>query len=176
MKPDLLYGLATGILFGILLQRSEVIRYDRQLGALRLKDFTILKFMLSAVAVAMVGTYILKDMGLAKLSVKPMILGAVIPGGILFGIGWALLGYCPGTSAGALGEGRIDAFWGILGMLAGAGIYAEAYPVLKRTLLAWGDFGKITIPEVLGVNHWVVIAAFVIAILAFFGWMEKESL
>ena len=176
MKPDLLYGLATGILFGILLQRSEVIRYDRQLGALRLKDFTILKFMLSSVAVAMVGTYILKDMGLAKLSVKPMILGAVIPGGILFGIGWALLGYCPGTSAGALGEGRTDAFWGILGMLAGAGIYAEAYPVLKRTLLAWGDFGKITIPEVLGVNHWVVIAAFVIAILAFFGWMEKESL
>jgi hypothetical protein len=176
MKPDLLYGLATGILFGILLQRSEVIRYDRQLGALRLKDFTILKFMLSAVAVAMVGTYILKDMGLAKLSIKPMILGAVIPGGILFGIGWALLGYCPGTSAGALGEGRLDAFWGILGMLAGAGLYAEAYPVLKRTLLAWGDFGKITIPEVLGVNHWVVIAAFVIAILAFFGWMEKESL
>jgi hypothetical protein len=176
MKPDLLYGLATGILFGILLQRSEVIRYDRQLGALRLKDLTILKFMLSAVAVAMVGTYILKDMGLAKLSVKPMILGAVVPGGILFGIGWALLGYCPGTSAGALGEGRLDAFWGILGMLAGAGLYAEAYPVLKRTLLAWGDFGKITIPEVLGVNHWVVIAAFVIAILAFFGWMEKESL
>jgi len=176
MKPDLLYGLATGILFGILLQRSEVIRYERQLGALRLKDFTILKFMLSAVAVAMVGTYILKDMGLAKLSIKPMILGAVIPGGILFGIGWALLGYCPGTSAGALGEGRLDAFWGILGMLAGAGLYAEAYPVLKRTLLAWGDFGKITIPEVLGVNHWVVIAAFVIAILAFFGWMEKESL
>jgi len=176
MKPDLLYGLATGIIFGILLQRSEVIRYDRQLGALRLKDFTILKFMLSAVAVAMVGTYILKDMGLAKLSIKPMILGAVIPGGILFGIGWALLGYCPGTSAGALGEGRLDAFWGILGMLAGAGLYAEAYPVLKRTLLAWGDFGKITIPEVLGVNHWVVIAAFVIAILAFFGWMEKESL
>lgn len=176
MKPDLLYGLATGFLFGILLQWSEVIRYDRQLGALRLKDFTILKFMLSAIAVAMVGTYILRDMGLAKLSIKPMIMGAVIPGGILFGIGWALLGYCPGTSAGALGEGRLDAFWGILGMLAGAGIYAEAYPVLKRTLLTWGDFGRITIPEVLGVNHWVVIAAFVIAILTFFGWMEKESL
>ncbi|NLI95250.1 MAG: YeeE/YedE family protein [Synergistaceae bacterium] len=176
MKPDLLYGLATGILFGILLQRTEVIRYDRQLGALRLKDLTIVKFMLSTVVVAMVGTYVLRDMGLVKLSIKPMILGAVIPGGILFGLGWALLGYCPGTSAGAVGEGRLDALWGILGMLFGAGIYAEAYPKLQETLLKWGDYGKITLPEVLGVNHWIVIVAFVIATLAFFGWMEKESL
>ena len=176
MKPDLLYGLATGIIFGILLQRTEVIRYDRQLGALRLKDFTIVKFMLSTVVVAMVGTYILRDMGLVKLSIKPMILGAVIPGGMLFGLGWALLGYCPGTSAAAVGEGRLDALWGILGMLVGAGIYAEAYPTLKETLLKWGDYGKITLPDVLGVNHWIVIAAFLIAALAFFGWMEKESL
>jgi uncharacterized membrane protein YedE/YeeE len=176
MKPDLVYGLVTGILFGILLQRSEVIRYDRQLGALRLRDLTIVKFMLSAVVVAMVGTYVLKDMGLAKLSIKPMILGAVVPGGILFGIGWALLGYCPGTAAGALGEGRLDALWGILGMLVGAGLYAEAYPTLQKTLLKWGDFGKITIPEVLGVNHWIVIVVVAISALAFFGWMEKESL
>ena len=176
MKPDLVYGLVTGILFGILLQRSEVIRYDRQLGALRLKDLTIVKFMLSAVVVAMVGTYVLKDMGLAKLSIKPMIMGAVVPGGILFGIGWALLGYCPGTAAGALGEGRLDALWGILGMLAGAGLYAEAYPTLPKSLLEWGDFGKITIPEVLGVNHGIVIVVVAISALAFFGWMEKESL
>ena len=41
----------TGIIFGILLQRSETIRYDRQLGALRLLGFTILKFMLSTIIV-----------------------------------------------------------------------------------------------------------------------------
>lgn len=176
MKPDLLYGLVTGVIFGILMQRAEVARYDRQLGALRLKDLTIVKFMLSTVAVAMVGTYLLKDMGLAKLSVKPMILGAVIPGGILFGLGWALLGYCPGTSAAALGEGRVDALWGILGMLFGAGLYAETYPIVKKTLLTMGDYGKITIPELLGVNHWIVIAVFLVLFLALFRWAEKKGL
>ena len=176
MKPDLLYGLVTGVIFGVLMQRAEVARYDRQLGALRLKDLTIVKFMLSTVAVAMVGTYLLKDMGLAKLSVKPMIMGAVIPGGILFGLGWALLGYCPGTSAAALGEGRLDALWGILGMLFGAGLYAETYPMVKKTLLTMGDYGKITIPEVLGVNHWIVIAVFLVLFLALFRWAEKKGL
>ncbi len=176
MKPDLLYGLVTGVIFGVLMQRAEVARYDRQLGALRLKDLTIVKFMLSTVAVAMVGTYLLKDMGLVKLSVKPMIMGAVIPGGILFGLGWALLGYCPGTSAAALGEGRLDALWGILGMLFGAGLYAETYPMVKKTLLTMGDYGKITIPEVLGVNHWIVIAVFLVLFLALFRWAEKKGL
>ena len=176
MKPDLLYGLVTGVIFGVLMQRAEVARYDRQLGALRLKDLTIVKFMLSTVAVAMVGTYLLKDLGLARLSVKPMIMGAVIPGGILFGLGWALLGYCPGTSAAALGEGRLDALWGILGMLFGAGLFAETYPMVKKTLLTMGDYGKITIPEVLGVNHWIVIAVFLVLFLALFRWAEKKGL
>lgn len=172
----LVYGLITGIVFGFLLQKASVIRYDKQLGALRLIDMTIVKFMLSTVLVAMVGTYLLKDLGFVKLSVKPTILGGVILGGLIFGIGWGLLGYCPGTSAGALGEGRFDAFWGILGMLLGAALYAEAYPVMKKTILTWGDFGKITIPQILGVNHWIIIAIMVIGGLLLFRWFEKKGL
>ncbi len=171
-----IYGLAAGILFGFLLQKARVLRYDRQLGALRLTDMTIVKFMLSTVLVAMVGTYLLKDLGVAKLSVKPTILGGLILGGLLFGLGWGVLGYCPGTSAGALGEGRWDSLWGILGMLAGAAIYAEAYPILKSTVLTWGDFGKITIPDVLGVNHWLVVAVFVIGGILLSQWFEKKGL
>ncbi|NVM25566.1 MAG: hypothetical protein HWN70_06570 [Desulfobacterales bacterium] len=72
------------------------------------------------------------------------------------------MGFCPGTSAGALGEGRRDAAWGILGMLAGAVLCAEAYPSLKETVLTRGDFGKITLPQVLGVNHWIIIPVIVI--------------
>src|SRR4030042_3840145 len=153
----LLYGLITGILFGFLLQKARVLRYDKQLGALRLMDMTIVKFMLSTVLVAMVGTYLLKDLGLVKLSLKTTVLGGTILGGLIFGFGWGLLGYCPGTSAGALGEGRWDALWGILGMLAGAGLYAEAYPGLKKTVLMWGERGKISLPQVFGVNHWFII-------------------
>lgn len=171
----LLYGLITGILFGFLLQKARVLRYDKQLGALRLMDMTIVKFMLSTILVAMVGTYLLKDLGWVKLSIKPTILGGVILGGLIFGIGWGFLGYCPGTSAGALGEGRWDAVWGILGMLGGAALYAEAYPAMKKTVLTWGDFGRITFPQVLGVNHWFVIPFFVAGGLLLFRWFEKKG-
>lgn len=172
----LIYGLITGILFGFLLQKARVIRYDKQLGALRLIDMTIVKFMLSSILVGMVGVYLIKDLGWAQLSVKDTVLGGNILGGLIFGLGWGLLGYCPGTSVGALGEGRWDAVWGILGMLSGAALFAEAYPGLKKTVLTWGDFGKLTLPQVLGVSHWVIIALFVIGGLALFWWFEKKGL
>ncbi len=176
MSHDMIMGLVTGIVFGVLLQRAGVVRYDKQLAALRLRDMTILKFMLSTICVAMVGTYLLVDFGMAKLSVKPTILGGVIIGGALFGVGWAIFGYCPATAVGALGEGRFDTVFGLVGMLVGAGIYAEIYPLMKNTVLTWGDYGKITIPQVLGVNHWIVIAVFVAGTLALFRWFEKKGL
>ena len=172
----LIYGLVTGIFFGFLLQKGRVLRYDKQLGALRLMDMTIVKFMLSTVLVGMVGVYILKDLGLVRLSVKPTNLGANIIGGLIFGAGWGLLGYCPGTSAGALGEGRWDSLWGILGMLVGAAVFAEVYPALKTSILTWGKFGKITLPQVLGVNHWVIVPIFIVGALALFRWFEKKGL
>lgn len=173
---ELWYGLITGILFGFFLQKGRVLRYDKQIAALRLQDMTIVKFMLSHIAVAMVGVYLLYDLGLVKLSLKPTILGGVMIGGILFGLGWGLLGYCPGTSLGALGEGRWDSVWGILGMMVGAGIYAEAYPYLQKSVLTWGDYGKITIPQVLGVTPWVVIIPFLLLVLLLFVWLEKKGL
>ena len=176
MTNDMLYGLVTGILFGFLLQKGRVIRYDKQIGALRLQDMTIVKFMLSAIVVGMIGTYLLVDLGLAKLSIKPMIVGSIVIGGLLFGVGWGLFGYCPGTSMGAVGEGRLDGIWGIAGMLAGAALFAEAFPFLKTTVLKWGDFSKITLPQVLGVNHWMVIIPFAIGTVFLFRWLEKNKL
>lgn len=172
----LLYGLITGVLFGFFLQKGRVLRYDKQIAALRLQDMTIVKFMLSHVAVAMVGVYLLYDMELVKLSVKPTILGGVVIGGLLFGLGWGLLGYCPGTSLGALGEGRWDSVWGILGMLIGARLYAEAYPYLQKTVLTWGNYGKITIPQALGVNHWLIIVPFIVGTAFLFRWLGKKGL
>jgi hypothetical protein len=168
--------LITGIAFGFLLQKGRVLRYDKQLGALLLKDMTIIKFMLSSVLVGMIGVYLLVDLGFAELNIKATVLGGNIIGGLVFGVGWGLLGYCPGTSAGALAEGRWDALWGILGMLTGAALYAEAFPLMKQTVLTWGDFGKITLPGILGINHWVIIAVAVIAGLLLFRFIEKKGL
>ena len=173
---SLMYGLVTGILFGILLQKAEVLRFEKQVGALRLMDMTIFKFMLSAIAVGAVGVYLLKDLGLINLSLKGTSIGAQVLGGTLFGIGWAILGYCPGTAGGALGEGRIDAIWGILGMLFGGGIYALAYPFFKANVIGIGNFGKITLPQILGINHWIIVVVFVAFIIFMFGFFEKKGL
>lgn len=173
---QLIYGLITGLAFGFLLQKGQVLRYDRQLGALRLIDMTIVKFMATTILVAMIGTYFLKDLGLINLSIKTAVLGGNIIGGLLFGLGWGMLGYCPGTSMGALGEGRWDAIWGICGMLAGAALYAEAYPFMKKTVLTWGDYGKITLPEVLGINHWLLIVVLTTGGIFLFWWFERKGL
>ena len=175
MNP-LLLGLVTGILFGFFMQKTRVIRYDKQLGALRLKDMTIVKFMLSSVLIGMAGVYLLKDLGLVKLSLKSTNLGGNIMGGLTFGLGWGLLGYCPGTALGAVGEGRWDGIWGILGMLAGAAVYAETYPWLKRTVLTWGDYGKLSLPQVLGINPWIIIGLFWLGGIMLFRWFEKKGL
>lgn len=172
----LIYGLVTGIAFGFILQKGRVLRYDKQLGALLFRDMTIIKFMLTSVLVGMVGVYLLVDLELAKLSIKTTVLGGNILGGLIFGLGWGLLGYCPGTSAGALGEGRWDAVWGIFGMIAGAALYAEAFPLMQRTVLTWGNFGKISLPQVLGINHWPVIIVFIVGGLLLFRLIEKKGL
>ncbi len=169
-------GLLTGILFGFLLQKGRVLRFDKQVGAMRLMDMTILKFMLSAILIGMVGISLLSDAGIIVLSHKPMNVGAVILGGILFGAGWSVMGYCPGTSIGALGEGRWHAIFAVLGMVAGAALYAELYPFFKSTVLAWSDFGKIGLPETLGVSHWAVIPTFWAGTIALFFWFEKKGL
>ncbi|HOP47459.1 MAG TPA: YeeE/YedE thiosulfate transporter family protein [Desulfobacteraceae bacterium] len=172
----LIWGLITGIIFGFLLQKGQVLRYEKQLGALLFKDFTIVKFMLSTVIISMIGIYLLYDIGLIKLSIKSTGLGANIIGGLVFGIGWGLLGYCPATAAGALGEGRWDSLFGIIGMLFGAAFYAEAYPALKTNILAWGKKGEITLYGILGINHWIVILILIIIFCIVFYWFEKKKL
>jgi len=173
---SLVYGLITGILFGILMQKAQVLRYDRQIGALRLLDMTIVKFMLSAIIVASIGIYLFRDLGLIKLSMKSTSIGAQVVGGLLFGAGWGLLGYCPGTAAGAFGEGRMDGLWGILGMLCGGALYAEIHPFMDAHIIRIGDYGKIGLPQLTGLNHWVIILVLAVLSILLFRFFERKKL
>ena len=172
----LLAGLVTGFAFGFLLQKGRVLRYEKQLGALRLLDMTIFKFMLSAILVGMVGLYLLRDLGWIDLSIKDTILGANVVGGLLFGVGWGLFGLCPGTAIGALGEGRWHAAFGIAGMLVGAALYNALYPFVSRTVLTWGDFGGVTLSSALGLNHWLIIVVLAVLFLLLFRLFERRRL
>jgi len=176
MSKDQLLGLVTGVVFGFLLQKGRVLRFDKQVGALLLRDMTIVKFMLSAILVGMVGVLLLSNAGIVSISHKPMNLGAVLIGSILFGCGWAVMGFCPGTSIGALGEGRWHAIFAVAGMIAGAAVYAELYPFFKSTVLAWKDFGKIGLPETIGVSQWVIAAVLWVGVIALFFLFEKKKL
>ncbi len=169
-------GLAAGVAFGYLAQRARVLRYDKQLGALRLHDLTIVKFMLSAVLVAMAGLELGFSLGLAQPEIKPLSLGGNLAGGLLFGLGWGLAGYCPGTALGALGEGRLDAVWVILGMLGGAALFAEFKPALDASVLAWGALGKPTLAGALGVSPWLAIAALWLAGIGVLVFLERRGL
>ena len=61
---------------------------------------------------------------------------------------------------------------------AGLGVAAVAafYPALKATVLGLGNVGKVTLPQVMGVSHWGVIAAMVILFLSMFRLFEKKGL
>ncbi|MCK5801186.1 MAG: YeeE/YedE family protein [Lentisphaeria bacterium] len=175
MNAELCLGLFTGIVFGALLQQGRVVRFENQIGAMLFRDMTIFKFMLSAILVGMIGIYLLVSFEVVALSVKAISLGGNLIGGTLFGAGWAVCGYCPGTSVAAVAEGRLHAIWAVLGMLAGAALYAEAYPWLKNSVLAWGTFGKITLPSLLGVSPWLLVPMFVMAFLGLFVLFEKKG-
>lgn len=147
-------GLFTGILFGFLLQKGRAAKFHVIIGQFLLKDWTVVKIMGTAVIVGAIGVYALAAMDLASLHVKPLLWGGVIVGAICFGIGIAVLGYCPGTSVAACGEGRRDAMVGVLGMLVGAAIYVALFPTLQPVVKGLGDAGKLTPPEVTGTSPW----------------------
>jgi hypothetical protein len=98
---QLLIGFVIGIFFGFFLQKGHVTTYEAIFGQLLLKDFTVLKVMLTAIVSGMVGVYALRAIGLLSLNIKPGSWGTSGIGGLIFGVGLAILGYCPGTSAGA---------------------------------------------------------------------------
>lgn len=158
-RLQLVLGLLTGIVFGFLLQKGGVTSYEVIMGQLLLLDFTVVRVMLSAVLVGMLGVYAMKGIGIAGLHCRPGSIGATVAGGLVFGAGFALLGYCPGTAAGAFGSGAVDALFGMAGIVLGAAIFARAYPYLDRVILNRGTFPAVTIPELLGIPPTVVVAA-----------------
>lgn len=152
-------GLITGVVFGFLLQKGQVAKYSAIVGQLLLRDWTVLKVMGTAIAVGSFGVYALVALNVTPLEIKPMQLGGVLAGAACFGVGMAVLGYCPGTTVAAMGEGRADAFAGIAGMMAGAWLFVASYPLAARVQGAFGDMGKITWPALTGTAAWPWVGA-----------------
>ncbi len=143
----LLSAIVFGLAFGFLLQKGGVAKCNVLIGQLLLQDFTVVKVMLTAIVVGMVGIFALNHFAKVNLHLLPTRVGAQVIGGVIFGIGFALLAYCPGTGAAALGQGSWDVVFGLAGLVAGSLLYAELSGRLKKSVETWGDLGKMTIAD-----------------------------
>ncbi len=172
----LLLGLVTGILFGFFLHKGGVSKYAVITGQFLLRDFTMMKMMMTAIIVGGVGAYAMHSLGWVDLTIKPMLMGGVIVGALVFGVAMTILGYCPGTAVAACAEGRRDALMGVLGMVVGSMVYAEVFPWLKATVLNLPDNGQITLPETTGAPWWVWFAVLAVGAWLFFSWLDRKGL
>lgn len=160
----LVLGLVTGIAFGVLLQKGRVAKHSVIVGQLVLRDFTVIKIMLTAIAVGAIGFWGLSRLDVTSASVKPAEMGGIVAGAILFGSGLSVLGYCPGTTVAAVGEGRRDAVAGLLGMIAGAFVFVSGFSAFDDVQRAIVDWGKLTLPEATKLTPLAFIAALFAAV------------
>lgn len=156
---NLALGLFTGLAFGFLLQKGRVAKFETIVGQFLFRDWTVVKVMGTAVVVGAIGVYALVELGLASLHIKPLLFGGVLLGAVLFGIGMAVLGYCPGTSVAGCGEGRRDAIAGVAGLFAGAVAFVLSYPMLQPLIEGLSDAGKVTWPALTESSPWIWVGA-----------------
>ncbi len=171
--------LLMGAILGFLLQYAKLNRFNTISGMAILKDYSVAKAIAVAIGVGAILINVEIALDLATYHMKPFMLTGVIAGGLLFGIGMAILGYCPGTMAVSLGEGSIDALLGILGGLAGGILYTILTPEIAE--LMGPNLGKISLNSILPDKRIIFfILVFVIAVI-FVGaafWLngkEKET-
>lgn len=132
-----------GFAFGYFLQYSKVNTYNTISGMAILEDFTVAKTIATAIGIGAIILSIEVGTGLASFYVKPFVLGSITIGGLIFGVGMAVLGYCPGTMPVSLGQGSLDAFVGMLGGFVSSLLYTLLSPFIHNAL--GPDLGKLSL-------------------------------
>jgi hypothetical protein len=172
-KAQLGVALVLGFFFGFFMQRGGLSEFDVIVGQLLLEDFTVVKIMFTAILVGMILVYASKGLGWVRLHPKSGSVGKSWVGGLIFGVAFALLGLCSGTAAAAVAQGSLDALvGGVPGILLGSWLFAVWYPKLQKPVLMKVSFGKATLPEVLGVNPWVVVIPAALLIVGLLAGLE----
>jgi hypothetical protein len=175
-------GLVCGILFGFVLENAG-FGSPLKLGAqFKLTDWSVFKVMFTAIVVTAFGLWILRVAGLlAPDSVavpQAMMMGSAV-GGALVGAGFAIGGYCPGTSLAGLASGRLDALVFMVGLLVGTATFAGLFGPAMGTMMAMGSIADgDTFTDAYGVPELVVLAGLAFALVAVFyfgSWFERRG-
>lgn len=93
-------------------------------------------------------------------------------GGAIFGIGYVFSGYCPGTAVAGFASGRLDALLTVIGIGAGSLVFAILYPYIEEFYVS-SQMNGATLPKVIGINHWFVMALVYIMAAGMFYLMER---
>lgn len=170
---EVLEAASVGFAFGWLLQKAGLSRYERIVNVYRFRDLTVVKFLMSALVAGAICILALGSAGVSGIIPLPRsFLAGNFAGGIVFGVGMAVSGFCPGTVAAGIGEGRLDYLVpGVLGLVAGAFAFGAGYGVLAP-LAARGAIGADTLPAWLGVEPWIVVAILTVSALILFYAIE----
>ncbi|HHH55338.1 MAG TPA: transporter [Bacteroidetes bacterium] len=165
--------LILGILFGAILQYADLNRFNVISGLALRKDFSVAKAIAISIGIGIILLNIEIVLGFASYHVKPFVVGGLIVGGLIFGMGMAILGYCPGTLAVSFGEGSVDAFIGIVGGLFGGVVYTVLLPLIKPVL--GPNLGSVSLNSLVGTNILFFILIFIIGIAFILSafWLQK---
>jgi uncharacterized membrane protein YedE/YeeE len=169
----LVLAVVFGAAFGWLLHRGKVTDYNTIVNQFRLRDFTVLKVMLTAIIVGGVGVLVLVNLGAAKFHVRDANMLGTIIGAAIFGVGMVLYGYCPGTGFAAIATGSVHALVGAFGMLAGAVAYAFSFEWVRANILSVWKLGKVTLTDVTGIPQLAIFAILVLVAGGLFYTVEK---
>jgi thiosulfate/3-mercaptopyruvate sulfurtransferase len=171
-------ALLIGFGFGFALERAGFSSSRRLAGVFYFTDMAVVKVMFSAVLTALLGLSYLIGFGwiqLDQIFLMPTLYGAQIVGGLLFGVGFVMGAWCPGTAAAGLAAGRIDALVFLLGTIGGSILFNELFPLLKPLYTA-GNRGAQMAYDSLGISRNGFVLAFTgVAVAAFWfsEWAEK---
>lgn len=166
--------------FGFVLERSGFGDSRRLAAQFYLHEMRVLKVMFTAVLTTMLLVHWLQFLGLVDLSkifVNPTHLWPGIVGGLLFGVGFVIGGYCPGTSIVAAASGKLDGLFFVLGVTLGVFVFGEAYDSVRAFFEHSGDLGRFRLPELFSLDAGLVGLGVTILALGMFGggeWLERR--
>jgi hypothetical protein len=172
-----LIAIGIGFLFGFVLERAGFGDARNLTNIFYFRDMRVLKVMFSALCTAMVGLLVLSWLGLfnyttlVDVTLLKTYLWPQLVGGILFGLGFAIGGYCPGTAAVGVVSGKLDAIVFIVGMIAGIWIFAAGFPVWGSFYMS-SDLGRLTLWQVFSIPK-EVMALLILAMALGAFWLTK---
>lgn len=147
---QVLLGILSGAVFGFLIQRVGATDPEEMARGHLMESPRIPQFMLLAVVFSAIGLFALQAVEVGRTLILPLTFGGILTGGVIFGLGWGLTGYCPGTAWAAAGEGRLDAVFAVLGGLAGTAAFAQLHAVLIPAIHAPTNVGSKTMGDLFG--------------------------